>query len=135
MIEEKPIRSAIRPKIIPDAMRIARMTKFSFLCLLTLKSTISPTPAAEKRPDIIAPTEIIPERPSFVSATDAAHPGIRPISDAVMWLTNGTALITLPSVSEPMKNTRVLIKSVTIKIKSEMVRVWWIAEWRIPRSQ
>ena len=123
MTVEKPIRSAIRPKTNPIATSSKSIIRFSLRRLLSLVRMRIPTPALEKSPESIAPVLIIPCRPSEVSATEVAHPGISPIKAAIRLARTGTVPSASPIVSVPIKKISAFMISVITKTNAEMVSV------------
>ena len=77
--------SAFNSEVVARAVyssRIPTIFRFSFLCLLTLNNTASPTPAPERSPAMTEPKLNTPSRYNSVNATDAPQLGIRPMTDA-----------------------------------------------------
>ena len=129
------MRSAIIPKTTPLASIIPTIMRFSLGRLLIFIRIRSPTPAPENSPAIMVPTVIIPFVQRVVRPTETAQFGINPTIAAIKWLTKGMLNKAEPRFSSPTKKIRVLIATVVIKIKSEIVAVWWSAEDHMPLSQ
>ena len=80
-------------------------------------------PDPEKSPAIIVPAVMMPSDARDARITDAAQLGIRPKIAAIAWLSTGVSRITEASAFSPIKNTAVLMRSVTSRIKRPVVAV------------